>query len=451
MDTQMGETRDLILRDRRNLICFIISYVINNLVSGVLYDTYVNYLQEVSPSIATSFWSFYGYATFISALILILVPKAGYRKLLVFCSLSCTSALFSVIWFQSEVLYYVTTLLSLVGVQLHYIMLSPYVATYTEHLKEKSINWYTRAYYMGYIGYFVATYLGGAFVVKMFSLRLGVSYSAAQKLTEYVTELDAVSMDAYLKGNCDVLLAVGVISLLSILPVLFIQERKEDYRVVTENQAEKKPLRERVLEYKDVLLNRYALCYLAYWSIVSFAMGLFTSYYTVYLNRNLHIDKATSSLLVSISYIAIVLFMFFTPLAVRKMGQVGTICFSMLLSIPFMITIGLGDRFGAAMVPVVGTALFVRSGLANLSSPVDGALSMAIAPKELRPAFTSMVNFLSGFVSILSGMFTGQILFRTQAGYRYAYFIAAALYAVATAIIFLGLHKKYNRTHEEDV
>ena len=33
------------LRQKRNLILFIISYVINNLASGILYDTYVNYLQ----------------------------------------------------------------------------------------------------------------------------------------------------------------------------------------------------------------------------------------------------------------------------------------------------------------------------------------------------------------------------------------------------------------------
>lgn len=47
---------------------FIVSYVINNLASGILYDTYVNYLQEVSLPTATSFWAFYGYATFLSAL-----------------------------------------------------------------------------------------------------------------------------------------------------------------------------------------------------------------------------------------------------------------------------------------------------------------------------------------------------------------------------------------------
>ena len=59
------------LRQKRNLILFIISYVINNLASGILYDTYVNYLQEVSLPTATSFWAFYGYDTFLSALILL--------------------------------------------------------------------------------------------------------------------------------------------------------------------------------------------------------------------------------------------------------------------------------------------------------------------------------------------------------------------------------------------
>ena len=44
------------LRQKRNLILFIISYVINNLASGILYDTYVNYLQEVSLPTETSFW-----------------------------------------------------------------------------------------------------------------------------------------------------------------------------------------------------------------------------------------------------------------------------------------------------------------------------------------------------------------------------------------------------------
>ena len=66
-------------RQKRNLILFIVSYVINNLASGILYDTYVNYLQEVSLPTATSFWAFYGYATFLSAFILLQEAAAVLR------------------------------------------------------------------------------------------------------------------------------------------------------------------------------------------------------------------------------------------------------------------------------------------------------------------------------------------------------------------------------------
>ena len=432
-------------REKRNLYMFILSYVINNLVSGIMYDTYVNYMQEVSVSIATSFWAFYGYATFISAAVLLFVPKTGYKKLLVFCSLSCAAAMFGVVFFKNENVFYLTTLLSLVGVQLHYIMLSPFVAAYTGSLKDKSIDWYTRAYYMGYVGYFLTTYLGGVFVVKMFALRAGETFEAAKHITAYIADAAPALKAAYIQGNEDVLFIVGVIALIGLIPVLLINEEKEDY--IDTAQKEKKSISERISEIHKVLLNRDAVTFLVYWTIISFAMGLFTSYFTVFLNRNLHMDKATSSLLVSVSYLAIVLFMLFTPYIVRKLGKVGTNVFTVSMSIPFMLIIANGDKFGTGMVPVVGIALFMRAGLANLGAPAESDLMMSITPKPLRPAYTSMVNFLAGFISIVSGNFTGKFLFTTLEGYRYAYYIAAVLYAIAAVIMFFGL-RKYNRKSE---
>ena len=432
-------------REKRNLYMFILSYIINNLVSGIMYDTYVNYLQEVSVSIATSFWAFYGYATFISAAVLLFVPKTGYKKLLVFCSLSCAAAMFGVVFFRNENIFYFTTLMSLVGVQLHYIMLSPFVAAYTGNLNDKSIDWYTRAYYMGYVGYFITTYLGGVFVVKMFALRAGETYEVAKQITAYIADAAPALKAAYVQGNEDVLFIVGIISLMALIPVLLIKEEKDDY--VDTNKEEKKSFKEKMSEIHKVLLNRDAVTFLVYWTIISFAMGLFTSYFTVFLNRNLHMDKATSSLLVSISYLAIVLFMLFTPYVVRKFGKVGTNVFTVAMSIPFMLIIANGDRFGSAMVPVVGMALFMRSGFANLGAPAESDLMMSITPKALRPAYTSMVNFLAGIISIVSGNFTGKFLFTTLEGYRYAYYIAAVLYAIAAVIMFFGL-RKYNRKSE---
>lgn len=432
-------------RNKRNLIFFILSYVINNLVSGVLYDTYVNYLQEVSLGIATSFWSFYGYATFISAILLMVVPRIGYKKLLIFCALACSLAMLSVVFTDAAYLYYVATLLSLVGVQLHYIMLAPYVAAYTEGSDANdSIQWYTRTYYMGYVGYFIATYLGGAFVVKIFQLKLGETYAVAQQYTTDLENLADGIKVFYLQANQEVLLIFGVLSLLSLIPLALIQERKEDYQNVEAIQESASIIISRK-DLKSLLTNKQALVYLAYWSLVSFAMGLFTSYFTVFLNRNLHVDKATASLLVSISYIAIVLFMFATPFFVRKLGRVVTICFTLLMSIPFMLIIANGDAFGDAMIPVLGVALFMRSGLANLGSPAESSLSMSLVLKELRPAFTTCINLLAGSVSVLSGMFTGNVLFVNQEGYKTAYYIAAVLYFLCCVIVYCGF-RVYNRS-----
>ena len=271
-------------------------------------------------------------------------------------------------------------------------------------------------------------------VVEKFSVEAPKTKLLAQKLKDMALE--------------DVLIITGLVTLLSILPILFIHEKKEDYAAVKEETEQKQSLRERARDIISVLFRKDALMYLLYWALISFAMGLFTSYYTVFLNRNLHIDKATASLLVSISYAAIVLFMLFTPYVVKKLGTVGTICFTVLLSVPFMLIIANGDRFGKAMIPMVGIGLFMRAGLANLGSPAESSLSMMIAPKHLRPAFTSVVNFMAGIVSIVSGNFTGKFLFATQEGYRSAYYIAAALYFLA-ALVMVTLFQKYNRKEEE--
>lgn len=425
-----------------NISMFIISFTISNLVSGVIYDTYVNYLQEVSLPVATSFWAYYGYAAFLSALMLLTISKIGYKGILVLCSLSCSAALIAVIYLKSSYVFYFTTLLALAGLQLHYAILTPYVATYT--LPENKISWYSRTYYIGYIGYFVSTYLGGVLTVKLFSIHMGISYGAAKQLTKFVETMTPSVKNAYLNGNRDVLLITAIISVLAVIPVLMIKEDKLDYSAEVKHGS----IKQQIFAALKAITNRYALIYILYWMLINFGMGLFTSYYTVFLNRNLHIDKATASLMVSISYMALVLFMLFTPAIVKKFGQVVTLGGVALLSVPFMLIIANGDSFGKYMIPVVGAALFMRSGLINLSSPVDSSLSMELVSKELRPAYASAINFVASIASVLSGLFTGKYLFLNQAGYRKAYYIAAIIYTIACSLLLAGL-MKFNRTADK--
>lgn len=434
-------------KNQWNIWMFIASYAINNLVGGIIYDTYVNYLQEASHSVATSFWAFYGYATFLSALLLIFVTKTGYKRLLIFCSLSCSAALFAVVFLDRPELFYITTLIALIGLQLHYIMLAPYVAEYTT--SENNILWYTRTYYIGFVGYFLSMFLGGALTVLLFSFRLQVPYQKARILTQYVEEMNPQIKTAYLQGNQDVLLITAAIAALSLIPVLLIKEKPRDRHNTANASVSIKMAGKKLTLALRSMLRRDAMIYLLYWALISFGMGLIISYFTVFLNRNLHIDKATSSFLVSLSYLAIVIFMLFTPYIVKKLGKIVTLGGVAIFSIPFMLIVANGDRFGTYTVPVVGIALFMRSGLMNLGSPADSALAMELPARELRPAFASVINCITGLSSIASGIFTGRVLFITQEGYRTAYYITAVLYFIACLLLLAGL-KKYNRTTENE-
>lgn len=429
-------------RSKRNLILFIISYTLSNLISGILYDSYVNYLQEVHSSIAMSFWAFYGYSTFIAAVLLLLVHLLGYKRLLLWCTVSSALAFYAIIFIKWKFIFTVATILALSGVQLHYVILAPFIATYTSSLQKENINWYSRAYYMGYIGYFITTFLGGFLTVKFFSMRAGIGFDAAKNLTKNISEMSASTYAMYMKGSEDVFILTAILATLAIIPIKLIKEEKSDYwkLEITENN-----IIDRTRTQFKLFFNKDALVYIAYWSVISFAMGLFTSYYTVYLNRNLHIDRATSSLMVSVSYIAMIIFVFLTPICVKKIGSIGTICVTVLASIPFMLLIANGERFGHLMIPVVGAALFMRAGLANLSGPAESSLSMEIIPVNQRPAYNSLINTLSGLVSIASGIFTGKFLFVNQSGYKHAYYIAAVLYLIAAMILFIGLRKKNNK------
>lgn len=423
-----------------NISMFIFSFTLSNFISGVIYDTYVNYLQEVNIQVATSFWSYYGYATFISAFLLLLIPKIGYKKTLFLCPISCTFALITILYFKNPLIYSISSLLSLVGLQLHYAILAPFIATYTT--LENKTKWYSRTYYIGYSGWLITTYLGGIFTVKRFASRLGISLSQGKELTKYLDKLLPKEKAIYLLANKDILFFTLIISIISIFPIFLLKETIEDYQ----NNEEKTPLNIKIKNIISSISNKYALFYIIYWSLISFGMGLFTPYYTVFLNRNLHIDKATSSLLLSISYIALVVFMIFTEKVVKKYGQIVTLGGVSILAIPFMLIIANGNLFGKYMVPAVGIALFFRCGLMNLGYPIDSSLPMELVSKELRPAYSSLIFIISGLASIISGWYTQKFLFISQSGYKTAYYVAAAIYLVASIMLFLIFFKKYNRS-----
>lgn len=421
----------------------IISYLINNCVSGVVYDVYVNYLQEVDIGTAKSFWGYYGYSMFISAFLITFITKLGYRNILGISVLSCTVGLLGNFIVRTPICTKIFALLLLSGIQLHYLVLLPFINRYSN--EKGRVKWFSRAYYIGYIGFFITTYFGGYLTVKFFSNKLHSTFLYAKTLTNSLDTMSSLARQKYVASMEELLLVIGIVSALGFIPVTLIKESKSDYRLV---EGQDWNSIKDIFNNRKEIFNRYSILYCFYWGISNFSIGLFVPYYTIYLNRYLGIDKVTTSLIISISYVAVVLFIFFTDFISKRLGRIKTLYMSILISLPFMIVVAEGNKFGKNTTLIVGVALFLRTGIMNLNSPIDSSLAADMVDKKLLPLYTGVLSFVTGIVGVLSGQFTGEILFNLEDGYRLAYYLGALLYLVGAVIIFIWFSKfdtKYNK------
>lgn len=430
--------------EKWNIYMIIISYFLNNCVSGVVYDVYINYLQEVDLEVAKSFWSYYGYSMFLSAFLITFINKIGYKKILFFSIGSCTLGIFGSIFVVNTFLIRVSILLILNGIQLHYLILLPFINKYTK-IKEQ-VKWFSRVYYIGYIGFFMITYLGGYLTVKFFSKNLNLSYIIAKKLTNNLDKLEEISKNIYIYSMKEFLFILGIISLIGLLPIFLIKERKEDY--ILEKNENQGILKE-IYKNRKNLFNKNSILYCVYWGLNNFAIGLFVPYYTIYLNRYLGIDKVTTSLIISLSYVAVVIFMLFTDRIANRIGKIRTLSLSIILAIPFMIVVAEGVRFERYGAWVVGTALFLRTGLMNLGSPIDSSLAVEVVEEKLVPIYTGVISIITGVAGVLSGQFTGKILFNLSNGYKLGYYLGGGLYLLGAIILIFNFVKFDRRLKEE--
>ena len=425
---------------------FILSYIFMGILSGVAFDVLVTFLQEASPSTATSFSTWMGVSTFLGAGILFIVPKLGYKKVIMVGPIVCIASLLAIAYVKSDMIFLVATIGILTGMTLFDVVLPPMLNAYTTPENRQKI--FSRALYTNVAGMVLATYFGGTLIVWRFSAIIGKTYSAAKALTADVEALKAGSgalYAAYVNAHKEVLLIFAVVCLTALIPLLFLKERKLDYK-----EEENKPKEEKQKFNWSLFSNKYILAFLAYYALVRFGASLICPYFSVYMTKFIGLDRATASNLVSYQYFAMVIFMMASPWVVKKFGQVVALGGLSLLSIPFMLFIANGRAFGGSAALVVGISLFLRSGLMNAANPVMNSLPMEFVSKELRPGLNSVIFISGGVTSILAGMFTTNFLFKNPAGYGTAYYITACVYTVSSAVLLAVCTKKYNRSHETE-
>lgn len=185
--------------------------------------------------------------------------------------------------------------------------------------------------------------------------------------------------------------------------------------------------REEIRSLAVVMRNRDVTGLLAYNVLIGFGAGLVIPFFNVFLSGKLGVDTAVIGLILSFTHGATAIAGLIAPVLATKYGKVKTVVATQVASIPFLLLIALPPN-----VYLVSVALFIRSALMNMSSPVASNFSMEIVEPDKRGKISSLMRISDNISRGFSAAAAGYIMSRWS--YEAPYFFTAVLYLLASLV-----------------
>lgn len=425
-------------RYKRNCFVYIIIYGLLGAVTGITNDTLTSYLDLVAPNVVTRLNIYTAIGSVLMAIMLIYIHKTGYKKVLIVAPILTIATLFAMIYSNNTELIAISYAILMAGIGIYDFM---YPLMYSVYVPRKIRTFMMSAVMVtNLVTQAIVTFFGGKVVVWVFSNLMHVSYSKASVLSGDQAKMTGDTLSAYITSYKSVIYIAIAFTALAFVCSLFLKERPSDY-IETEAELEerqaKKAVNFKLLAKKDIVL------FVVFLALIRFGAYLITPYFSIYLNNYLHIQRGTVSTIITLQTFAMLIGYTFAPWLERKLGSIVSISVMTLSCVPLMFLMARGNMFGSGVALAIGIILFLRSGLANASMPIQQSLQMALVPKNLRPAFSSLITIVNAAMGIIVGIFTSTVLLKSPSGYATAYYIAGGFYTVA-CILLLVLKRKYN-------
>jgi MFS family permease len=437
-------------REDQNCLAYILIYGLVGMMTGLVFDALVTYLLAVSPATANSMAAFMGLATFLAAFFAALAPRIGFKILISLAALTTAAALILVALTRNPLLTGTGVVLMISGTTLFDVIFSPFIAAYTT--SDNRTSYFSKALFVNILGIIIGTALGGPLIVWSYAVRLRLPYQQALLLTRSLESLDPTQFQAYIQSHRLILLLFALIPILMLWPALRIKESPADHQAEAEPTAAaviKGASRQGILRSKlgmPSLLRKPILLFMLFVILMRLSGALIVPQLSIYLT-NIGINRVTVSLLGTVQYIAMLIFVLFSNQVMRLMGKVKAIAVLCLASAPFMIILANGYHFKSSAVLIIGTALFIRAGLVNTIVPIVNTLSMELIPRNLRSLYSSLIFVMQSIAQIAVGLFAGLYLLKDKAGYANAYYYSAVIFIIAQLILLFFFAKSHNQPH----
>lgn len=426
-------------RFKRNCYIYIIIYGFMGAVTGVTNNTYVSYLDLVSPKMVQGMNIYSAISAIIMSLLLLYIHKVGYKKVLVISPIVSIIGLGISLFTYNDAAVATAFVLMSAGVGMFDFV---YPLMFTSYVpKEKRVTMMSRVMYVNLITQAIVTFFGGKIVVWIFSKLHGVTYTVASKLSADASKLSGQVLTDYIDSYKSVIYIAIAFTLCALVFAFFLKEKPADYRETESERAERK----QKFNFKG-LFTKTVVLWIVFLALIRCGALLVVPYFPIYLNNFLHIDRGVVSTIITLQTVAMLIGYFFAPWLEKKLGSINSIGILTLLCVPLMLVMANGALISPANVAwIIGSILFVRSGLANASMPIQQTIQMTFVSKDFRPAFSSVITLMQAGVGILVGLFTQFFLLKRPSGYATAYYWTSGFYTVACIMMMICFHK-YNRS-----
>lgn len=434
-------------RAKRNVWLYVWIYGLLGAVTGITNYAMMSYYQIVAPQLVKGFNLYSSIGTLILSLLIALIHRTGFKKIMLIAPPITVAALVITVITNNVPLIIIMCIASTITIGIYDYLYPIMFAVYIP--RKKQTKWMTYILVDNLVCQTVLTFLGGKLVVYFFALLQHVSYGKASALSAHQEAMHGAMLANYTMAYRWVIVIAAVLAGLAFIFALFFREKPSDYRE-TPIERERDEAAQRPSNFKQ-LMTKTVLIWVLYLVLVRFGALLVTPYFPIYLNNYLHMPRGVAATVNTFQNAAMFLGYLVAPFLEKKLGSIVSMAAAGITVAPMMILMANGRALGTGTVAViiVGVVLFLRSGIANATAPIQQSLQMAMVSKDLRPAFSSVISLVNALMGVVSGLFCTFFLFKSLSGYATAYYIAGALYVVAGVFILIFFKKKYNRIMDE--
>ena len=219
----------------------------------------------------------------------------------------------------------------------------------------------------------------------------------------------------------------SVITFTGIFPAAKIVEERRPAGDLHSGGRTGRVIRGEIQSLAAVMADKDIANLLAYNVLIGFGAGLVVPFFNVFLAGKLGVDTAAIGVILSLTNGATAMAGLVAPVLADRYGKIKTVVATQMASIPFLLLIALPPN-----AYLVSVALFIRSALMNMSSPVASMFSMEIIEPDKRGKVSSLMRISDNVSRAASAAAAGYIMSRWS--YEAPYFFTAVLYFLASLL-----------------